>query len=95
MTTQAAPRADWGWLPIESRVTIMGSIAEFERSLICKRCEEGIERAKRKGTGRLRSTPANAGALPSGTRRRDDGRAGAGVRMRRGDDLAGPAVASR
>jgi DNA invertase Pin-like site-specific DNA recombinase len=27
----------------------MGGIAEFERSLIRKRCEEGIERAKRLG----------------------------------------------
>jgi len=31
-------------------ITIMGGIAEFERSLIRKRCEEGIQRAKRKGT---------------------------------------------
>ena len=31
-------------------MTIMGGIAEFERNLIRKRCEEGIERAKRKGT---------------------------------------------
>jgi DNA invertase Pin-like site-specific DNA recombinase len=31
-------------------MTIMGGIAEFERGLIRKRCEEGIERAKRKGT---------------------------------------------
>ncbi len=31
-------------------MTIMGGIAEFERSLIRKRCEEGIQRAKRKGT---------------------------------------------
>jgi DNA invertase Pin-like site-specific DNA recombinase len=31
-------------------LTIMGGIAEFERGLIRKRCEEGIERAKRKGT---------------------------------------------
>lgn len=30
--------------------TIMGGIAEFERGLIRKRCEEGIARAKRKGT---------------------------------------------
>jgi DNA invertase Pin-like site-specific DNA recombinase len=30
-------------------LTIMGGIAEFERELIRKRCEEGIERAKRKG----------------------------------------------
>ena len=35
----------------------MGGIAEFERGLIRKRCEEGIERAKAKGTkfGRKRS----------------------------------------
>ena len=31
-------------------MTIMGGIAEFERNLIRKRCEEGILRAKRKGT---------------------------------------------
>jgi DNA invertase Pin-like site-specific DNA recombinase len=31
-------------------LTIMGGIAEFERGLIRKRCEEGIERAKRRGT---------------------------------------------
>jgi DNA invertase Pin-like site-specific DNA recombinase len=31
-------------------VTIMGGIADFERKLIRSRCEEGIERAKRKGT---------------------------------------------
>jgi DNA invertase Pin-like site-specific DNA recombinase len=31
-------------------MTIMGGIAEFERGLIRKRCEEGIARAKRKGT---------------------------------------------
>jgi DNA invertase Pin-like site-specific DNA recombinase len=30
-------------------LTIMGGIAEFERGIIRKRCEEGIERAKRKG----------------------------------------------
>jgi DNA invertase Pin-like site-specific DNA recombinase len=30
-------------------MTIMGGIAEFERKLIRTRCEEGIERAKRKG----------------------------------------------
>jgi DNA invertase Pin-like site-specific DNA recombinase len=28
----------------------MGGIAEFERGLIRKRCEEGIERAKRRRT---------------------------------------------
>ena len=31
-------------------MTIMGGIAEFERGLIRKRCDEGIERAKAKGT---------------------------------------------
>src|SRR6516165_8276293 len=31
-------------------LTIFGGIAQFERSLIRKRTEEGIERAKRKGT---------------------------------------------
>jgi len=31
-------------------VTVMGGVAEFERELIRERCEEGIERAKRKGT---------------------------------------------
>ena len=31
-------------------MTIMGGIAEFERELIRKRCEEGIVRAKAKGT---------------------------------------------
>src|SRR6516162_5835797 len=38
-------------------LTIMGGIAEFERSLIRSRCDEGIRRAKSKGTkfGRKRS----------------------------------------
>jgi DNA invertase Pin-like site-specific DNA recombinase len=31
-------------------MTIMGGIAEFERGLIRKRCDEGIQRAKDKGT---------------------------------------------
>jgi DNA invertase Pin-like site-specific DNA recombinase len=31
-------------------MTIMGGIAQFERSLIRKRCQEGIDRAKAKGT---------------------------------------------
>jgi DNA invertase Pin-like site-specific DNA recombinase len=31
-------------------ITVLGGIAEFERNLIRKRCEEGIKRAKRKGT---------------------------------------------
>ena len=52
-------------------MTIMGGIAEFERGLIRKRCEEGIERAKRKGqpssAGRLHSITASGGASPSVT----------------------------
>ncbi len=41
-------------------MTIMGGVAEFERGLIRKRCEEGIERARAKGTkfGRKRSLTA-------------------------------------
>ena len=31
-------------------MTIMGVIAEFERGLIRRRCEEGIARARTKGT---------------------------------------------
>jgi DNA invertase Pin-like site-specific DNA recombinase len=46
-------------------MTIMGGIAEFERSLIRKRCEEGIERTRRKGTRFGRPT-----ALDAGQRRR-------------------------
>jgi DNA invertase Pin-like site-specific DNA recombinase len=41
-------------------LAIMGGIAEFERGLIRKRCEEGIARAKRKGVtfGRKRKLDA-------------------------------------
>jgi DNA invertase Pin-like site-specific DNA recombinase len=41
-------------------MTIMGGVAEFERGLIRKRCEEGIERAKAKGVtfGRKRKLDA-------------------------------------
>jgi DNA invertase Pin-like site-specific DNA recombinase len=46
-------------------LTIMGGIAEFERGLIRKRCEEGIERAKAKGTRFGRPS-----ALDPGQRRR-------------------------
>ena len=42
-------------------LTIMGGIAEFERSLIRSRCEEGIARAKRKGTQFGRPTRLDAG----------------------------------
>jgi DNA invertase Pin-like site-specific DNA recombinase len=31
-------------------ITVLGGVAEFERELIRERCEEGIKRAKRKGT---------------------------------------------
>ena len=50
-------------------MTIMGGIAEFERSLIRKRCEEGILRAKCKpsSVGPPRWTPASVGASPSAT----------------------------
>jgi DNA invertase Pin-like site-specific DNA recombinase len=49
-------------------MTIMGGIAEFERGLIRKRCEEGIERAKHNGTkfGRpTTSIPVSADASQS------------------------------
>jgi DNA invertase Pin-like site-specific DNA recombinase len=46
-------------------LTIMGGIAEFERGLIRKRCEEGIANAKRKGTRFGRPL-----ALDDGQRRR-------------------------
>src|SRR6516165_9851337 len=57
-------------------MTIMGGIAEFERSLIRKRCEEGIERAKRKGTKFGRPT-----ALDASQRRRIAERYAAGETM--------------
>ena len=41
-------------------LTIMGGIAEFERGLIRKRCEEGIERAKAKGKQFGRPTALDA-----------------------------------
>ena len=46
-------------------LTIMGGIGEFERGLIRKRCEEGIERAKANGKQFGRPT-----ALDAGQRRR-------------------------
>jgi DNA invertase Pin-like site-specific DNA recombinase len=57
-------------------LTIMGGIAEFERDLIRKRCEEGIARAKRKGTKFGRPT-----ALDPGQRRRIAERYSAGETM--------------
>jgi DNA invertase Pin-like site-specific DNA recombinase len=54
-----------GWCDTTSDVgqlmlTIMGGIAQFERALIRKRCDEGIERAKRKGTKFGRPTALDA-----------------------------------
>ena len=57
-------------------MTIMGGIAEFERNLIRKRCEEGIQRAKRKGTKFGRPT-----ALDPSQRRRVAERYTAGETM--------------
>jgi DNA invertase Pin-like site-specific DNA recombinase len=42
-------------------LTIMGGIAEFERGLIRKRCDEGIERAKARGTKFGRKPELDAG----------------------------------
>lgn len=42
-------------------LAIMGGIAEFERSLIRKRCQDGIDRAKRKGTKFGRPSALDAG----------------------------------
>jgi DNA invertase Pin-like site-specific DNA recombinase len=57
-------------------MTIMGGIAEFERGLIRKRCDEGIDRAKAKGTKFGR--PA---ALDAGQRRKIADRYAAGETM--------------
>ena len=57
-------------------LTIMGGIAEFERGLIRKRCEEGIARAKRKGTKFGRPS-----ALDAGQRRKIAERYSAGETM--------------
>jgi DNA invertase Pin-like site-specific DNA recombinase len=57
-------------------LTIMGGIAEFERGLIRKRCDEGIERAKVKGVKFGR--PA---ALDAGKRRKIAERYAAGETM--------------
>ena len=42
-------------------ITIMGGIAEFERELIRKRCQAGIERALAKGTKFGRKAVLDAG----------------------------------
>jgi DNA invertase Pin-like site-specific DNA recombinase len=49
-------------------LTIMGGIGEFEHGLIRKRCEEGIERAKRKGVtfGRKRKLDAEMVRVAAG-----------------------------
>ena len=57
-------------------LTIMGGIAEFERGLIRRRCEEGIERAKANGKQFGRPT-----ALDHGQRRRVAERYAAGETM--------------
>ena len=57
-------------------LTIMGGIAEFERGLIRKRCEEGIERAR--ASGKLFGRPC---ALDAGQRRRIGERYAAGETM--------------
>ena len=57
-------------------LTIMGGIAEFERGLIRKRCEEGIERAKANGKQFGRPN-----ALDHGQRRRVAERYAAGETM--------------
>jgi DNA invertase Pin-like site-specific DNA recombinase len=54
------------WCTTESDVgrlmlTIMGGISEFERSLIRKRCDDGIARAKRLGTQFGRKPKLDAG----------------------------------
>ena len=64
-------------------LAIMGGIAEFERELIRKRCQAGIDRAKAQGY-EVRS-PCRLGCQPKKAHcralcgRRDNGRAGARV----------------
>ena len=57
-------------------LSIMAGIGEFERSLIRNRCQDGIERAKRKGT-KFGRPPA----LDAGQRRKIAERYGAGETM--------------
>ena len=42
-------------------LTVMGGLAEFERKLIRQRCDEGIKRAKAKGTAFGRPSALDAG----------------------------------
>jgi Resolvase, N terminal domain len=76
-------------------LAIMGGIAEFERGLIRKRCEEGIARAKRKGVTFRSQAEAGPGDGSRGCRSlcqgRDDGRAGARLRRVGAHDMAGAA----
>jgi len=69
------------WCDTTSKVgrlmmTIMSGIAEFERELIRERCEDGIERAKAKGTKFGRPS-----ALDAGQRRKIAERYAAGETM--------------
>jgi DNA invertase Pin-like site-specific DNA recombinase len=57
-------------------LSIMAGISEFERGLIRKRCEEGIERAKAKGTQFGRKA-----VLDAGQRRKISERYAAGATM--------------
>jgi len=60
-------------------LTIMGGIGEFERGLIRKRCEEGIERAKRKGVTFGRKRRDDQGCCRALYQGRDDGGACQGL----------------
>src|SRR5262249_56659422 len=69
-------------------MTVMGGIAEFERKLIRKRCEEGIRRAKRKGTKFGRPTVLDHSQRRRVAERRTTGEAEARAarEVARGDD---------
>jgi DNA invertase Pin-like site-specific DNA recombinase len=54
-------------------IAIMAGIAEFERELIRKRCQDGIERAKAKGTKFGRPTALDAGERKKLTDRYSEG----------------------
>jgi DNA invertase Pin-like site-specific DNA recombinase len=78
-------------------ITIMGGIAEFERSLIRARCEEGIERAKAKGTkfGRKRSMTPEQRRVAAARYAKGETQAelAKGLQGFRGDDVEGARVA--
>lgn len=74
-------------------LTILGGLAEFERTLIQSRTEAGIQKGPR---ARQEVRPAKRSLCRSEAqdrrslrRRRDHGGAGAGIRSRRGHDLPG------